>query len=106
MLFKIMSCHSVVCYVAQQVMSCHVVHNNMVCPVCVMSADEEDGYNSMTLLLMFRSYMWGSLDDLMYEIPGKDNYGAFLIDESLGLEYHIHSTTDSMQKLNTAYYHR
>ena len=47
---------------------------------------------------------WGLLDELMSEIPGKDNYPGKLTDESFDNPvYHI---LDSSAKLNSAYYHR
>ncbi|XP_052820683.1 uncharacterized protein LOC128246493 [Mya arenaria] len=54
-----------------------------------------------------RTYLWGLLDDLMYEIPGKDNYGANITDDSLGLTmYHVNSNTEPLEPVNTAYYNR
>ena len=44
------------------------------------------------------------LDDLMEEIPGKDNYGQVLTDASFGLD--CMDAKDSRKKLNAAYYHR
>lgn len=47
----------------------------------------------------------GLLDEIMSEIPGKDNYRANLVDEAFGLPvYHIKST--STKKLNAGFYHR
>merc|ERR1712179_141873 len=52
-----------------------------------------------------KSHRNGLLDKIMREIPGKDNYGAVLNDNSFGL-----SVLDVTQKndtpLNTGYYHR
>ena len=49
-------------------------------------------------------FNYGLLDELMEEIPGKDNYGAVLYDDAFSIEaYHYKNNT---QKLNTAYYHR
>lgn len=43
----------------------------------------------------------------MYQIPGKDNYGAVADDNALGLTlYDIHSKTEPLVKVNTAHYHR
>ncbi|KAK3583174.1 hypothetical protein CHS0354_025691 [Potamilus streckersoni] len=54
-----------------------------------------------------KAYRWGLLDELMYQVPGKDNYGANIVDDPFGLTaYHIRSPTKNMTKLNTGYYHR
>ncbi|KAL3890663.1 hypothetical protein ACJMK2_002944 [Sinanodonta woodiana] len=54
-----------------------------------------------------KGYSWGLLDELMYEIPGKDNYVANITDDPFGLTaYHTRSTTHNLTKLNTGYYHR
>ena len=48
---------------------------------------------------------WGLLDELMSEIPGKDNYQGNLIDDAFGLTaYSLNPKED--KKLNSAYYHR
>ncbi|KAH3874985.1 hypothetical protein DPMN_038243 [Dreissena polymorpha] len=55
----------------------------------------------------FRPYEWGILDDLMNEIPGKDNYGAEIFDDGSGETlYHYNSRVNALEKLNTAYYNR
>ena len=48
------------------------------------------------------------LDILMHEIPGKDNYGAHIVDEAMDATvYDINSVdTSSSDPLNAAYYHR
>ena len=57
--------------------------------------------------MVTRSYHWGLLDDLMYQIPGKDNYPGVITESSYGATaYTIKSTPDNMVKLNTARYHR
>ncbi|GFO40349.1 hypothetical protein PoB_006685400 [Plakobranchus ocellatus] len=51
-----------------------------------------------------RYHRWNNiLDEVMSEIPGKDNYGGWLTDNTFGL-----STADvyTQQTLNSAYYHR
>ncbi|XP_052268772.1 uncharacterized protein LOC127870155 [Dreissena polymorpha] len=54
-----------------------------------------------------RPYEWGILDDLMNEIPGKDNYGAEIFDDGSGETlYHYNSRVNALEKLNTAYYNR
>ncbi|XP_052268520.1 uncharacterized protein LOC127869902 [Dreissena polymorpha] len=58
-------------------------------------------------LIQPRSYDWGLLDDLMYQIPGKDNYAANLYDDGLGETlYHYNKGFDALVKLNTAFYNR
>ncbi|CAH1795606.1 unnamed protein product [Owenia fusiformis] len=43
------------------------------------------------------------LDELMEQIPGKDNYGAFHVDEAFGLKAH---KVKSLETKNAGYYHR
>ncbi|XP_013402811.1 uncharacterized protein LOC106168331 [Lingula anatina] len=47
---------------------------------------------------------YGLLDELMSEIPGKDNYGAQLTDEAF--DNPAHTIDLNGDKVNTAYYHR
>lgn len=47
---------------------------------------------------------YGLLDELMAEIPGKNNHGAVLYDDALGME--TYEYTDMEERLNAAYYHR
>nr|KAG5705260.1 hypothetical protein BaRGS_010711 [Batillaria attramentaria] len=51
---------------------------------------------------------YSRLDQLMEEIPGKDNYGANITDSVFGLtKYQVkHQASDEDKLLNTAYYHR
>ncbi|KAK2171221.1 hypothetical protein NP493_1090g00063 [Ridgeia piscesae] len=49
---------------------------------------------------------YGLLDELMAEVPGKDNYGANLYDESFDTATYPYNTTDTDTKLNVGYYHR
>ncbi|KAI0216103.1 hypothetical protein LSAT2_031841 [Lamellibrachia satsuma] len=49
---------------------------------------------------------YGLLDDLMAEIPGKDNYGAMLNDGGFDDVSYPYNTTDNDEKLNVANYHR
>ncbi|KAK2160923.1 hypothetical protein NP493_1609g00081 [Ridgeia piscesae] len=49
---------------------------------------------------------YGLLDELMAEIPGKDNYGAVLDDDGFNAVSYPFNTTTYVQKLNVAYYHR
>merc|ERR1712038_3255 len=51
-----------------------------------------------------RSYRRALLDDLMEEIPGKDNYGANLTDNSFGNTASKYWNED--QPINVGYYHR
>ncbi|XP_052257663.1 uncharacterized protein LOC127862540 [Dreissena polymorpha] len=54
-----------------------------------------------------RAYDWGVLDDLMYQIPGKDNYGAQLLDDGSGdTLYHYNTKVNALLELNTAHYNR
>lgn len=46
------------------------------------------------------------LDDIMSEIPGKDNYPGNLTDEAFDLPAHSMDPADKNGKLNSAYYHR
>ncbi|KAI0213593.1 hypothetical protein LSAT2_001348 [Lamellibrachia satsuma] len=46
------------------------------------------------------------LDELMAEIPGKDNYGAVLYDDAFDAVSYPYNSTDSSKRLNAAYYHR
>lgn len=48
-------------------------------------------------------YQWGQMDDWMYEIPGKDNYGAHKVDDVFGLPK---LTLDMSEHINVAHYHR
>ncbi|KAH3866832.1 hypothetical protein DPMN_029955, partial [Dreissena polymorpha] len=51
-----------------------------------------------------KPYGWGILDELMYEIPGKDNYGTTVTDDALGQTvYHVKNAS---LPLNTAHYQR
>ena len=50
----------------------------------------------------FETYSF--LDKLMAEIPGKNNYGAVLHDEAMGVETFDYEEIN--EKLNAAYYHR
>ncbi|KAL4240644.1 hypothetical protein ACF0H5_001435 [Mactra antiquata] len=52
------------------------------------------------------SYGWGLLDDLMYQIPGKDNYGVNITDAGLGLTLYDIRQSNPLLPLNTANYHR
>ena len=54
----------------------------------------------------YRSYHWGLLDDLMYEIPGKDNYPGVIYDSAFGLPAYQIKPQSPLKKLNTARYHR
>ena len=49
---------------------------------------------------------YGLLDDLMAEIPGKNNYGATLNDGGFGDVSYPYNTTDNDEKLNVGNYHR
>ena len=57
--------------------------------------DEKPGRN--------RLFQWNELDDWMYQIPGKDNYGAHMVDDSFGLPK---LRLDQETPINVAYYHR
>ena len=46
------------------------------------------------------------LDEIMSEIPGKDNYKGNLMDEAFGLAAHSLDPKKPSGKLNAAYYHR
>lgn len=52
-----------------------------------------------------RRYLHGRIDDIMYEIPGKDNYGGNLEDGAFGLIKH-RVDTKNKTVLNVAMYHR
>ncbi|KAH3869583.1 hypothetical protein DPMN_032752, partial [Dreissena polymorpha] len=53
------------------------------------------------------SSLWSLLDELMYEIPGKDNYGTNVTDDALGQKlYHVNSDPTNLTPINTAHYHR
>ena len=61
--------------------------------------DNDDFQESMTW------GKWGLLDELMSEIPGKDNYPGDLTDDAFGLTaYSLNPKQE--KKLNGAYYHR
>ena len=48
-------------------------------------------------------FKWGKLDELMSQIPGKDNYGASIEDSVFGLtKYHL----EKNEPLNTGFYNR
>ena len=50
------------------------------------------------------TFNYNFLDEMMEQIPGKDNYGGVLYDDAFGIDaYHYN---DNTQKLNTAFYHR
>ncbi len=49
---------------------------------------------------------YGLIDDLMGEIPGKDNYAAELYDDSFESVAYPYNATDYIHKLNVGYYHR
>ena len=49
---------------------------------------------------------WGLLDDLMAEIPGKDNYPGSLHDEAFDLPAYSLNPADKGALLNANYYHR
>ncbi|KAL3882915.1 hypothetical protein ACJMK2_029217 [Sinanodonta woodiana] len=72
-----------------------------VSPIENPSFDWHDGYGQ------FRDQYVGYdiLDQIMYEIPGKDNYLANITDNSFGQEhYDVHEKENKM--LNTGFYHR
>ena len=50
--------------------------------------------------------IWGLLDDLMAEIPGKDNYPGDLHDDAFDLPAYSLDPDDKEGSLNAAYYHR
>ena len=49
---------------------------------------------------------YGLIDDLMGEIPGKDNYAAALYDDAFDSVSYPYNATDDINKLNVGYYHR
>lgn len=49
---------------------------------------------------------YGLLDELMAEIPGKDNYGAKLYDDAFDAVAYPYNSTDNSKKLNVGFYHR
>ena len=49
---------------------------------------------------------YGLLDDLMAEVPGKDNYGAQLYDDAFSTVTYPYNSKDNNEKLNVGYYHR
>ena len=49
---------------------------------------------------------YGLIDDLMGEIPGKDNYAAELYDDAFDSVSYPYNATDYVNKLNVGYYHR
>ena len=49
---------------------------------------------------------YGLLDELMGEIPGKNNYPAKIVDSALGQEAYTMDPAKDGQKLNAGYYHR
>lgn len=52
-----------------------------------------------------RRFLHGRIDDIMYEIPGKENYNGYLEDESFGLtKYRVDTKNTTL--LNVARYHR
>ena len=53
-----------------------------------------------------RAYTWGFMDDLMYEIPGRDNYGANITDDATGLTLYSVNTGADLVPVNTANFHR
>ncbi|KAK3582047.1 hypothetical protein CHS0354_025653 [Potamilus streckersoni] len=65
------------------------------------SFDWRDGYGQFR----DQSVGYDILDQIMYEIPGKDNYLANITDNSFGQEhYDVHEKENKL--LNTGYYHR
>lgn len=56
------------------------------------------------IIFLQRTYHWGLLDDLMYEIPGRDNYGVNISDDATGLTFY--DINDDTKPVNTANYHR
>ncbi|XP_074660708.1 uncharacterized protein LOC141913148 [Tubulanus polymorphus] len=51
------------------------------------------------------SYQYDLLDELMSEIPGKDGYGAFMVDDGISGS-RAKSFVEPEKDLNAAYYHR
>ena len=49
---------------------------------------------------------YGLVDELMAEIPGKDNYGAELYDDAFDAVAYSYNSTDNTKKLNVGFYHR
>ncbi|KAL8617976.1 hypothetical protein ACOMHN_058060 [Nucella lapillus] len=59
------------------------------------AVDDHQGKNHL--------YQWNELDDMIYEVPGKDNYGAHKTDDAFGMpKLRVENDTP----MNVAYYHR
>ncbi|KAL3882914.1 hypothetical protein ACJMK2_029216 [Sinanodonta woodiana] len=72
-----------------------------VSPIENPSFKATDGYGNFK----DTSFRYGLLDQLMSEIPGKDNYQAFIEDNAFGLD-HYDIRHKNNTKLNAGYYHR
>nr|KAI8729674.1 mucin-17 [Biomphalaria glabrata] len=48
---------------------------------------------------------WQYLDDMMGEVPGKDNYGANITDSTFGMKL-LHSAPGNDSRFNVGFYHR
>jgi len=75
---------------------------------CVLRMSGQCSYMSVRKTNMYgnRAYTWGFMDDLMYEIPGRDNYGANITDDATGLTLYSVNTGADLVPVNTANFHR